>query len=228
MTARHTSLRILCLTGAVLAAVAVLVYGWSGWFAKSPDQPISQPIETDPYAYTAAPGPAFFRDMTAGSGLDFTHRNGEEADQYTILETLGGGVALIDFDGDGLLDVFATGGGYFAGPDHKQIGGYPNRLFKNLGGWKFRDVTREVGLDQPVFYSHGCAVADYDCDGWPDLVVTGWGQLALYHNEPDGGGGRRFRDVTAKAGLPALPWTTSAAWADLDGDGFPDLFLCQY
>jgi enediyne biosynthesis protein E4 len=172
--------------------------------------------------------PALLRDMTATSGIDFTYKNGEEADHYSILESLGGGMALFDYDGDGLLDIFITGGGYFGGPDKKEIRGYSNRLYKNLGGWKFKDVTAEVGLDQPIFYTHGCAVADYDRDGWPDLLVTGYGRVALFHNEPDGKGGRRFVEVTHQAGLHDKLWSASAAWADFDGDGFPDLFICHY
>jgi hypothetical protein len=172
--------------------------------------------------------PELYCEMTATAGVDFTYRNGQEADHFAILEALGGGVALLDYDGDGLLDIFVTGGGYYDGPDKELIKGYPCKLYKNLGNWHFKDVTREVGLDQPVFYTHGAAVGDYDRDGWPDLLVTGWGQLALYHNEPDGKGGRRFRDVTQQAGLPEGLWSTSAAWADLDGDGFPDLYICQY
>ncbi|HEX5270782.1 MAG TPA: CRTAC1 family protein, partial [Gemmataceae bacterium] len=173
-------------------------------------------------------GPAWYRDVTAGSGLDFTYRNGEEADQFTILESLGGGVALIDYDGDGLLDVFLTGGGTFGGPDHKDILGRPCKLYKNLGGWKFRDVTEEAGLGGPWWYTHGAAVADYDRDGWPDLLVTGYGRLALFHNEPDGKGGRKFVDVTEKLGLRDHAWSTSAGWADIDGDGWPDLYVCHY
>jgi hypothetical protein len=172
--------------------------------------------------------PELYRDATAHSGVTFTYRNGQEAGHFAILEALGGGVALLDYDGDGLLDVFVTGGGYFHGPDQKVIKGYPCRLYKNLGNWQFKDVTHEAGLDRPVSYTHGAAVGDYDCDGWPDLLVTGWGRLALYHNEPDGKGGRRFREVTREAGLPDGLWNTSAAWADLDGDGYPDLYVCQY
>jgi hypothetical protein len=169
-----------------------------------------------------------YRDMTGESGIDFTYHNGQEADHMAILESLGGGVALIDYDGDGLLDIFVTGGGCYDGPDKKTIKGLGNRLYKNLGNWKFRDVTKEVGLDQPVFYSHGAAVSDYNRDGWPDLLVTGWGRMALYRNEPDGKGGRKFVEVSRQAGLPEGLWTTSAAWVDLDADGYPDLYVCQY
>ena len=184
-------------------------------------------------------GPPLFQDVTAASGVSFTYRNGEEtADHRAILESLGGGVALLDYDGDGLLDVFVTGGGLYAGPDHKDIVGLPCKLYRNLGGGKFADVTAAVGLDhlaggKPWFYTHGCAVADYDRDGWPDLLVTGWGRLALFRNVPadprDPARGRRFEDVTAEAGLDqGLTWATSAAFGDLDGDGYPDLYVCQY
>jgi hypothetical protein len=183
------------------------------------------------------PDRPLFRDVTPGSGVDFTYRNGEEMGYYAILETLGGGVALLDYDGDGLLDVFFTGGGTFdrteeeyrKDPSHPpRIVGRPCKLYRNLGGWKFEDVTAKVGLDKPLFYTHGCAVADYDRDGWPDLLVTGWGRLALFHNEPDGKGGRRFVEVTRQAGLDDDLWSTSAAWGDLDGDGYPDLYVCHY
>jgi hypothetical protein len=190
--------------------------------------PISVPITK------ADPGGRFyFRDVTADCGVDFTYRNGEEADRYSILESVGGGVALLDFDGDGLLDLFVTGGGRFTGPKEQEIRGLSCRLYKNLGGWKFKDVTAEAGLDGIDFYSHGAAVADYNRDGWPDLLVTGWGRLALYRNDPvnpaDPAGGRRFTDVTREAGLAGqATWATSAAWGDLDGDGFPDLYACQY
>jgi RNA polymerase sigma factor (sigma-70 family) len=176
--------------------------------------------------------PGLFKDATKESGVDFTYQNGEEAGHYAILESLGGGGAFIDYDGDGLLDLFLVGGGYFAGKDKKDIKGHPCKLYKNLGNGKFKDVTKEAGLEMTWFYTHGCAVADYDNDGWPDLLVTGWHELRLFHNEPvdakDPSKGRKFVEVTNKAGLPSDLWTTSAAWADFDGDGYPDLYVCQY
>src|SRR5262245_57549138 len=91
--------------------------------------------------------PPLFEDVTAEAGIDFTYRNGEQANQYTILETLGGGVALFDFDGDGLLDIFATGGGLMEGESKNlALRGLPGRLYRNLGGLKFEDVTAAVGL----------------------------------------------------------------------------------
>jgi RNA polymerase sigma factor (sigma-70 family) len=169
-----------------------------------------------------------FRDMTPASGVQVTYRNGQEAGHCAPLEEVGGGVALIDYDGDGRPDIFIIGGGLYAGAEKNLIQGLPCRLYRNKGDWKFEDVTESLGLGTPRFYSHGCAVADYDCDGYPDLVVVGYGGLTLYHNESNGKGGRRFVDVTRKAGLTGITWGTSAAWADLDGDGLPDLYVCQY
>ena len=208
---------------AVLLALALVLLAFAVvlGFRQKPAAPRAEEEE----------GPPWYEEVTGQTGIDFTYRNGEEAGHYAILESLGGGVALIDYDGDGLLDIFVTGGGYFDGPDKKQIRGYANRLYKNLGGWKFKDVTAEVGLpNEGLVYSHGVAVGDYDCDGWPDLLVTGYGRVILYHNESDGKGGRKFRDVTQEVGLLDGQhfWSTSAAFGDLDGDGYPDLYLCQY
>jgi hypothetical protein len=201
-----------------------------------------------PVAVETPAGPSYFKDVTPATGIAFQYRNGEsfkpmadlkfnyqngdDAGHLAILESLGGGVALIDYDGDGLLDIFVPGGGYYDGPEKKEIKGHPCKLYRNLGNGKFQDVTKEAGLDGDWFYTHGAAVADYDNDGWPDLLVTGWHELRLYHNEPvdprKPNGARKFVDVTKKAGLPDGLWTTSAAWADFDGDGHVDLYVCQY
>src|SRR5690606_24445178 len=103
------------------------------------------------------------------------------------------------------------------------------RLYRNLGNWKFADVTREAGFEGvPWWYTHGAAVADYDRDGWPDLAVTGYSGVRLFRNEPREGGGRKFTDMTEKVGLRDELWATSAGWADIDGDGFPELYVCHY
>ncbi len=229
MRSLHPILRLL-----LLPVLAGLLLATLACAPRTPTQPAS-PAE-EPLAEEA--GPALFIDITKNSGLDFTYRNGEETNHLAILESLGGGVGLIDYDGDGLLDVFLTGGGSFGGDNGKEILGAPCKLFRNLGNGKFEDVTAATGLQslaggRPWFYTHGVAVADYDRDGWPDLLVTGWGQVALFQNVPvdpsDPKKGRRFRDVTSAAGLDGrFTWATSAAFGDLDGDGYPDLYVCQY
>jgi hypothetical protein len=211
---------------------------WFAWPPREGPSPPPTPVSTP----TEAP---WFRDVTASTGIDFVCRTGEDAGHLTILESLGGGIALLDFDGDGLLDIFLIGGGTFdrtraSYPEDSaayleavkksppKLVGQPCKLYRNRGNWQFEDVTAAAGLDLPWFYTHGCAVADYDRDGWPDLLVTGYGAVRLLHNEPDGKGGRRFVDVTEKLGLVDTLWATSAGFADLDGDGWPDLYVCHY
>jgi hypothetical protein len=184
--------------------------------------------ETTPTIAPAEPeptGPPLFEDVTGRTGINFTYRNGEEANNYAIIESVGGGVALFDYDGDGLLDIFLPGGGYY---DGQEVRGHPCKLYKNLGGMKFRDVTAEVGLTGPFQYTHGAAAFDYDNDGWLDLLLTGYNRLVLLHNEPDGKGGRKFVDVTKRAGLDDHLWSTAAAWGDLDGDGYPEIYVSHY
>jgi hypothetical protein len=212
---------LLLLTGAALAAWAC------GPRAREPQRSAPPSFMTE---IEESQGEPIFTDVTQRTGINFVYRNGAEANNLTILESQGGGVGVIDYDGDGLMDLFFPGGGVFAGPDKKEIVGKPCKLYRNLGDGTFKDVTAEVGLDrlaggQPWFYTHGVAVADFDRDGRPDLLVTGWGGVALFRNVD----GKRFEDVTAKAGLDkGITWGISAAWADLDSDGYPDLYICQY
>ncbi len=206
-----------CLFGYLgVAALGVILLGCSQ----------QAPLSTTPEPPAPQGEPSLFVDVTRESGVDFTYRNGEEAGHFAIIESLGGGVALLDYDGDGRLDLFLPGGGYF---DGQQVRGHPCRLYRNLGRFRFEDVTARVGLDRIDFpYSHGAAAFDFDGDGWPDLLVTGYNRLVLLANRVDVGGGRRFVDVTRSAGLNDRLWSTSAAWGDLDGDGFPELFIAHY
>lgn len=156
------------------------------------------------------------------AGVDFIYRNGEDADRYAMLEPLGGGVALFDYDADGDLDLFATGGGEF-GPDDTIHGRSPG-LFRNDGSCKFTDVTDDAGVAAAPYYSHGVAAADYDNDGFPDLLVTGYGGLLLWHNNGDG----TFSESAVPSGLTDNLWSTSTAWGDFNNDGRLDLYVCHY
>ncbi len=174
---------------------------------------------------------AIFEDITPRTGIDFAYRNGEEAGRYTILESLGGGVALLDYDRDGLVDIYATGGGTIGDSEAKPLAGLPGRLYRNLGDWNFADVTAAAGLDVAPFYSHAALAADLNGDGWLDLVVTGYGGIALYLNEAEPAGTRRFVDATRRWGLADLPsshWFTAVACGDLLGSGRADLYVCGY
>ncbi len=205
----------------------------TGCGTRAPEQAPAVPVVP---AEVAPTSPFRFDDVTGASGIVHQYRNGEETQppHLSILESLGGGAALFDFDGDGLLDIYFPGGGHYTGPDQKTISGHPGALYRNKGNFCFDDVTASCGLNslaegQPWFYSHAAAVADVDRDGWPDLLVTGWGRIALFRNIENGKGGRAFIDISKIAGLDkGITWATSAAFADLDADGWPDLYVCQY
>ncbi len=209
----------------LFGAIALALIGTAAALTLLRPDPPAAPTEA-PAPAPEADGPEIFEDVTARTGIDFAYRNGEEANFTTVLESLGGGVAAFDFDGDGKIDLYFPGGGSL---DGKEIRGRPGKLYRNLGDMKFQDVSKECGIaDLALFYTHGVAVADFDRDGFPDLLVTGWNRVMLLHNEANPAGGRRFVDITAKAGLTDSRWATAAAWGDLDGDGFPDLYVCYY
>jgi hypothetical protein len=164
-----------------------------------------------------------FVDEAKAAGLRFRFENGRTA-ICQLPETMSGGVGLLDYDGDGWLDVYAVQGGRFPpDPDDPPTG---DRLFRNRGDGTFEDVTERSGLAaMPRGYGHGVAVGDIDNDGHPDLFLTRWRSYALYRNRGDG----TFEDLTVRSGLGGdRDWPTSAAFADLDNDGDLDLYVCHY
>lgn len=164
-------------------------------------------------------------------GLDFTLRNSPTPQKY-LIETMPGGVALLDYNNDGLLDIFFVNGGRITspmhGPDnfHRHDPLYWNRLYRQNKDGTFTDVTQQAGLANAGDgnYGMGVAVGDYDNDGYPDLYVTSYGKNILYHNNGDG----TFTDVTAKAGVAGGGWSVSAGFFDYDNDGKLDLFVTRY
>ena len=175
-----------------------------------------------------ASGPGNFVDITSELGINFRYLASHTSKKY-LIETMGSGVALLDYDNDGRLDIFVVNGAPLSDPTAKgtipQKAGpqYWNRLYHQKADGKFEDVTEKAGL-QGVGYGMGVAVGDFDNDGWEDLYVTAYGGNKLYHNNGDG----TFSDVTEKAGVAGSGWSTSAAWVDLDGDGFLDLVVLRY
>jgi enediyne biosynthesis protein E4 len=174
-----------------------------------------------------APEPSVFRDVAADVGLRFQHYNGA-AGRYYMPEIMGAGVALLDYDNDGDLDVYLIQGMPLGSNDATPPGWQPgNHLFKNLlsetGELRFVDVTERARVGH-VGFGMGVAVGDYDNDGFLDLYVTNFGRNILYHNNGDG----TFTDVTREARVEDTHWSTSAAWVDIDGDGYLDLFVCNY
>jgi hypothetical protein len=161
-----------------------------------------------------------FRDVTQQSGIHFTHNNGAFGKKF-LPETLGPGVAFIDYDNDGWPDIFLVNG--MDWPGHQQKHTTP-KLYHNNHDGTFTDVTHKAGLDVEI-YGMGVAVGDYDNDGFDDLFVTALGQSRLFHNNGNG----TFTDVTQKAGLSGPhELSTSAAWVDYDKDGRLDLVVGNY
>jgi enediyne biosynthesis protein E4 len=171
---------------------------------------------------------ARFTDVPAALGLRFEYVASHTSKKY-LIETMGSGVALFDYDNDGRLDIFVVNGAPLSDPTPK--GTIPqkagpkdwNRLYHQKSDGTFEDVTEKAGL-QGVGYGMGVAVGDYDNDGFEDLYVTAYGGNKLYHNNGDG----TFTDVTQKAGVGGSGWSTSGAWVDLDGDGLLDLVVLRY
>ena len=184
-----------------------------------------------PLMAPTTPSDVQFTDITQSVGIAFKHESSATASKY-LLETMGGGVALLDYDNDGRLDLFFTNGAKIdeTMPDGKRPDKsdrkFWNRLYHQNADGRFSDVTEKAGLTgmPQDRYGMGVAVADYDNDGFPDLYVTNYGGNILYHNNADG----TFTDVSRSAGVAAAGWSASAGFLDYDNDGKLDLFVTRY
>ena len=181
-----------------------------------------------PFACVLAGADPVYEDITARTGIDFRHQASHTSRKY-LIESMSGGVAMLDYDGDGRLDLYFVNGAELKDP--MKAGAAPvksatrfwNRLYRNQGDGTFRDVTEKAGV-QGRGYGMGAAAGDFDNDGRADLYVTNYGGNILYHNRGDG----TFEDVTKKAGVAAGGWSSSAAWVDFDHDGRLDLIVARY
>lgn len=161
-----------------------------------------------------------FRDVTADAGLVFNHEAGAKAGHKWYPETMGAGGGFIDYDGDGHMDILLVNGRQW--PGERQSPEPTMQLYRNRGDGTFDDVTEQSGLQVPR-YGMGMTAADYDNDGDPDLVVTGYQETRLFRNDQG-----RFTDVSEAAGIVQGDWSTAAAFVDVDRDGWLDLLIGQY
>ncbi|MFO0951932.1 MAG: VCBS repeat-containing protein [Isosphaeraceae bacterium] len=222
--------RFLLVGAAVLVAAGLGLIFWPpaktgdapGVPAATPAQPAAKAVPVGASTSEAANAPVriAFREGAAAAGLTTPHFDAADG-RFRLVESMGGGVAMIDFDDDGWLDLFiAQGSPIPRSPDDQ---GLSCQLYRNNRDGTFTDVAKQSGIVFPG-YAEGVAVADYDGDGREDLFVSGFNLSALFRNL----GGGRFENVTARAGLEHGGWSSSCAFADLDGDGDPDLYVVRY
>ncbi len=208
---------------AVRRSFAILAYLGFALGCRRAEEAAVQPAPTP----APTPPPAIaFEEKAAAMGIDFTHVTGAQGKKW-MPETMGGGVAVLDYDGDGRPDLLFVSGSWWPGDPRAATRKSSLALYRNEGPGadglpRFRDVTREAGLEK-VFYGMGASVADYDNDGRDDVYVTALGGNHLFHNR-----GGRFEEVTKAAGVADAGWGTSSAWLDYDGDGLPDLYVGRY
>jgi hypothetical protein len=237
------TIHALLLGAAVLCAVAPLAAQNPSPLEKEAQKPVegSQPASSSSVS-TGAPhqavfdaehrpitaggfvskGPVIFKDIAAQAGLmKWKHTMGSPEKNY-IIETIGSGVALLDYDNDGWLDIYLVNGSTYDAEAGKMTPPHA-ALFHNNHDGTFTDVTAKAGVANDR-WGFGAVVGDFDNDGWPDIYVTNFGKNRLYRNNHDG----TFTDVAEKAGVTLGNWSTGATWGDYDGDGLLDLFVPGY
>ena len=185
-------------------------------------------LKRPPPSAPQSQSPVTFTDITAQSGVTFKHAASPTSQKY-LMETMGAGVALFDYDNDGRLDIYFTNGARLddpmpksAQPDKREPR-FWNRLYRQKADGTFEDMTERAGV-KGEGYSMGAAAGDFDNDGFTDLYVTAYGGGTLYRNKGDG----TFEDVTKRTGTGTSGWPTSAGWLDYDRDGRLDLFVVRY
>ncbi len=182
-------------------------------------------LASESHASDVSPEQTWFENQTIQSIQDFTYSTGHQPNQYTLLETVGGGVAMIDGNLDGVLDLYFVGGGRFVNDSEHPIRGMPGRFYLSSSSREYLERTASARIESnAALYSHGAHTWDFDQDGLPDLIVTGYGGQSLYHNLGDG----TFEVCTSAAGLDISGWSTAAASGDFNADGFPDLYVARY
>jgi enediyne biosynthesis protein E4 len=204
---------------AIVAAAIFVVLSSSAQVGANPQSTRKPPITATGFVDS---GPVPFQDITKEAGLSGWKHTMGNADKRLIIDTNGSGVGLIDYDNDGWLDIYMVNGSTFAALDGKEEPPHA-ALFHNNHDGTFTDVAAKAGVTNDR-WGFGVAIADYDNDGWADILLTNWGKNRLYHNNHDG----TFTDVADKAGVTLGNWSAGATWGDYDGDGRLDLFISGY
>ena len=193
-----------------------------------PPQPDGLPEPVDPSGAEAADDglspadtPVHFQEVTRTCGVDFSFSSGRSAGEFAIIESLGGGVGIFDYDRDGRADLMFAGGGTL---DNRTTGGKPCGLFRNQGDMHFVPVTTVANAEASQFFSQAISAADFDGDGFQDVAVSGYGGVQLLRNQGDG----TFTPYSPLVSNDEQAWSTSLAWGDLDNNGHLDLYVTHY